>query len=265
MKMTRLLPFLFAVTAFAALPFMSEAGAAEKSQSPHMAPTMSPTMSPVERKAIEDIVRDYILKNPEVVILSIQTMQARDKQAAQEKAKASLVKFRPDLLNDPASPVGANLKGDVTIVEFYDYRCGYCKRVFPDVMKVLNEDKNIRYVFKEFPILGPESITASKAALAAWNTDKGKYQAFHTAMMNAKGGLPESRVMRIAAETGYDVRALKKAMSDPRVQAQIEKNYAIAQALDINGTPAFIIGDEIIRGAVDIGTLRQLVAKARGS
>ncbi|MEE8352168.1 MAG: DsbA family protein [Rhodospirillales bacterium] len=265
MKMTRLLKRLFAVTAFAALAFMGDAGAAEKSQSPHMSPTMSSTMSPGERKAIEDIVRDYILKNPEVVIQSIQTMQAREKQAAEKKAKASLVKFRPDLLNDPASPVGANLKGDVTIVEFFDYRCGYCKKVFPDVMKVLNDDKYVRYVFKEFPILGPDSITASKAALAAWNTDKGKYQAFHQAMMTAKGGVPESRVMRIAAKVGYDVKALKKAMSDPRIEAQIEKNYAIAQALNINGTPAFIIGDEIIRGAVDIGTLKQLVAKARGS
>lgn len=252
MKTTRLLPFLFVLIAFAVFAF----GPVLAQEKP---------ISAAERKAIEDIVRDYILKNPEVVIQSIQTMQAREKQATKEKAKASLVKLRPELLNDPASPVGFNLKGDVSIVEFFDYRCGYCKRVFPDIMKVLNEDKNIRYVFKEFPILGPDSITASKAALAAWNLDKEKYTAFHKAMMITKGGLPESRVMRIAAKVGYDVKALKKAMNEPRVQAQIDKNFAIAQALDINGTPAFIIGDEIIRGAVDLGTLKQLVAKARGS
>lgn len=249
MTMTRFLSILFAVIAFAAVP----AGAEEKSP------------SPAERKAIEGIVRDYIMNNPEVVIQSIQGLRAREEKAAQEKAKANMVKFRPDLQNDPASPVGFNQKGDVTIVEFFDYRCGYCKKVLPDVMKVLNDDKNIRYVFKEFPILGPDSITASKVALAAWNTDKGKYAAFHQAMMKAKGGLPESRVMRIAAETGYDVKALKKAMSDPRVEAQIKKNYALAQALNINGTPAFVIGNEIVRGAVDLATLKRLVAKARGS
>ncbi|MCH7550113.1 MAG: DsbA family protein [Proteobacteria bacterium] len=221
--------------------------------------------SPAEKRSFEDLIRDFILNNPEIIIKSIQSLQARDKRDAQARSKANLVKFRSELFNDPATPVGGNVKGDVTIVEFFDYRCGFCKRVFPAVMKVLNDDKNIRYVYKEFPILGPDSVAASKAALAAWLTDKGKYEPFHRALMVTKGALPEQRVMKIAAKTGYDVKALKKTMADPRINEMIKKNFALAQALDINGTPAFVIGDKIVRGAIDLAALKKLISQARGS
>ena len=249
MTMSRLLSLLFAVIAFAAVPALAQ----EK------------PLSTLDRKAIEGIVRDYILNNPEVVIQTIQNLRDRDEKAAKDKIEANLVKFLPDRLNDPASPVGANLNGDVTIIEFFDYRCGFCKRVFPDIIKVLNEDRNIRYVFKEFPILGPESVFAAKAALAVWLIDDGKYSPFHKALMKTKGALPESRVLRIAAGIGLDVKALKKAMGDGRVDGMIEKNFALAEALDINGTPAFIIGDQVIRGAIDLASLKELISKARGS
>jgi len=222
-------------------------------------------MSPADKTAIEGIVKDYLLNNPEVIIQAIQSLRAREEQDKEEQARKNLAQYRNDLLNDPDTPVGANPKGDVTIVEFFDYRCGYCKRVFPDVMKVINTDNNVRYVFKEFPILGPESVTASKAALAAWTVDKGKYEAFHQAMMGSKGGLPENRVMEFAAKAGYDAKALKAAMKDPRIDKMLEKNFALAKALDINGTPGFVIGNEVIRGAVDLKTLRLLVSRARGS
>ena len=234
-------------------------------QSKTPAKTPAQALSASEKQAIEGVVRDYLLNNPEIIIEAIQSLRKREDRNKEAKAKANLVKFRNDLLNDPDTPVGANPKGDVTIVEFFDYRCGFCKRVFPDIMKVINEDKNIRYVFKEFPILGPESVTASKAALAAWIVDKSKYEAFHRAMMGSKGGLPESRVMKMAAKAGYDVKALKKALADPRIDKMLEKNFALAKALDINGTPAFIIGNEVIRGAIDLETIKQLVTQARGS
>ena len=221
--------------------------------------------SPAEKRSFEDLIRDFILNNPEIIIKSIQSLQARDKRDAQARSKANLVKFRSELFNDPATPVGGNVKGDVTIVEFFDYRCGFCKRVFPAVMKVLNDDKNIRYVYKEFPILGPDSVAASKAALAAWLIDKEKYESFHRALMVTRGALPEKRVMKIAAKTGYDVKALKKTMADPRINEMIKKNFALAQALDINGTPAFVIGDKIVRGAIDLAALKKLISQARGS
>lgn len=222
-------------------------------------------LSPGEKQAIEDVIRSYILNNPEVLIEAIQNLRERERVQAHDKAKANLVKFQKELFNDPATPVGANPKGDVTIVEFFDYRCGYCKKVFPDVQKVLNEDKNIRYVYKEFPILGPESVTASRAALAAWIVDQNKYEAFHKAMMSSMGGLSESRVLKIAAENGFDIETLKKAMKDPRIDGIIERNHALARELDINGTPAFIVGDQIVRGALDLVSLKNLVARARGS
>ena len=241
------------------------AWAQSKSPAQTMSKTPAQPLSASEKLAIEGVVKDYLLNNPEVIIEAIQSLRQRDERNKAKKAKANLVKFRNELLNDPDTPVGANPKGDVTIVEFFDYRCGFCKRVFPDIMKVINADQNVRYVFKEFPILGPESVTASRAALAAWIVDKSKYEAFHQAMMGSKGGLPESRVMKMAAKIGYDAKALKKAMKDPRIDKMLEKNFALAKALDINGTPGFVIGNEIIRGAVDLATLKQLVAQARGS
>ena len=222
-------------------------------------------LTPAEKLAIEEIVRKYILENPEVVIKSIQTLRQRQETQARNQARSNLVKYHNELFRDPATPVGGNPKGDVTIIEFFDYRCGFCKRVFPDIIKVLNEDRNIRYVFKEFPILGPESVFAAKVALAAWLVDDGKYQSFHSALMKTKGALPESRVLRIAADKGFDVKALKKAMGDGRIDGMIEKNFALAKALDINGTPAFIIGDQVVRGAINLASLKELISKARGS
>lgn len=265
----RMIPALMAglCLALGALPAQAQKHSPLLAQSQSGLQSKAPalSLSPAERRKIESVVRDFILKNPEIVIEAIRGLQARDKRDAQARSKANLVKFHGEIFNDPATPVGGNVKGDVTIVEFFDYRCGFCKRVFPVVMKVLNADKNIRYVYKEFPILGPESVAASKAALAAWLTDKGKYEPFHRALMVTKGALPEQRVMKIAAKTGYDVKALKKTMADPRIDEMIEKNYALAQALDINGTPAFVIGDKIVRGAIDLAALKKLISQARGS
>lgn len=223
------------------------------------------TMSPVDQKVIEDMVREFILKNPEIIVEAVRGLQEREKQESDQRAQASLVAKRAELLTDPDTPVGGNPKGDVTIVEFFDYRCGFCKRVMPALQEVLKTDNNVRFVFKEFPILGPESVTASKLALAAWLVDKGKYEAVHWALMAATGALPESRLMKIATDAGFDAKALKKAMDDPKIEQLIRRNYALAETLEINGTPAFVIGDHVIRGATDLQAFRQLIAKARGS
>ncbi|MBC8338929.1 MAG: DsbA family protein [Alphaproteobacteria bacterium] len=221
-------------------------------------------MPKAEREKIESVVKAYILKNPEVIIEAIQGLREREERKTQEMAKANLGTVTDALVKDPNTPIGGNPKGDVNVIEFFDYRCGYCKRVFPDILKLVEGDKNVRFVYVEFPILGPDSLTASKAGLAAWLLDKSKYEVFHSAMMTGKGGLPEERVMKFAEQSGYDVKALKKAMSDPRIESMIEKNMGLAKALDINGTPGFIIGDQIIRGAVDLKSMQALVAKARG-
>ncbi|MEQ9170869.1 MAG: DsbA family protein [Rhodospirillales bacterium] len=223
----------------------------------------APAMDPQQRGAIEGIVREYLLANPEVIVDAIRLYREREQQAQAEQAKMALTAHKDSLTNDPHAPVAGNPKGDVTVVEFFDYQCGYCKRVFPVLRELLDSDKNLRWVFKEFPILGPESVSASRAALAAWNLDPAKYLAFHAALMAANGGLPEDRILKIAKSAGYDTGKLKKEMDSDAVTAEINRNHQIAETLGIRGTPAFIIGDELVPGAVDVDTLRQLIAKAR--
>ena len=223
------------------------------------------TFTLIERENIEGIVKDFILNNPEHIIKAIQNLRKREESRKHEKIKDNLINYQSELINDPDTPVGGNQKGSVNIVEFFDYRCGYCKRALPDLIKLISSDKDIRIVFKEFPILGPKSVIASKAGLSAWIIDKSKYQDFHKSMMQAKGMLSESRIMKLATIAGYNVIDLKKTMGTPRIDKILEKTFNLAKALDINGTPAFIIGDQVIRGAVDLKTLESLVSEAKGS
>lgn len=216
-------------------------------------------------EAVEAVVRQFILDNPEVIIESMQNYQVRQQLAEQQAAAAAMTTHADELKNDPTSPVAGNPKGDVTIVEFFDYRCGYCKKVFPTVRELLKTDKNVRYVFKEFPILGPDSVTASHAALAVWSLAPDKYLDFHAALMDARGSLGEEQVLAIAKKVGLDPDKVRKAMADPKIKQSIERNIALAQSLSIQGTPAFIVGDELLPGAIDLDHLRELVAAQRAS
>ncbi len=220
-------------------------------------------LSPAQKKEIESLVRDYIMKNPDIIIDSMRALQARDKMAAAQKARQTLVSRRGEILNDPTSPVGGNLKGDVTLVEFFDYRCGFCKRVHPTLKKLIKDDGNIRYVYKEFPILGPKSLFASRAALAAWKLDKEKYYRFHDAMMVSKGNLTDAKTIKLAESVGLEEKALRAEMAKPEISAILQKNFALAKALNINGTPAFVIGDRVVPGAIDLKAMQDLVKAAR--
>ncbi|MFB3135004.1 MAG: thioredoxin domain-containing protein, partial [Rhodospirillales bacterium] len=142
------------------------------------------SFTPEKARAIEKIVREYILKNPEIIIEAARILRAREETAALDQTRRTILARRDDLFNDPASPVGGNPKGDVTLVEFFDYQCPYCKRVLPSIQALLAEDRNLRFVFKEFPILGKASVFAARAALAAQR--QGKYLEFHMAVMPAK-------------------------------------------------------------------------------
>lgn len=252
----------------AALPAMSLFAAALVVGAVFAAPTAraqdkAPAMDPQQRGAIENVVREYLLANPEVIVDAIRIYREREQQAQAQQAQQALSVHKDGLTNDPNAPVAGNPKGDVTVVEFFDYHCGYCKRVFPVLQELLETDKNLRWVFKEFPILGPESVTASRAALAAWKLDPAKYLAFHSALMATTGGLPEDRILKIAKSAGYDADKLQKEMASDAITEEINRNHQIAETLGIRGTPAFIVGDELVPGAVDADTLRQLIAKAR--
>jgi len=238
--------------------------AAAQSTLPSSSPAAAPTSFTVEQqKDLNNLIENYIRKNPEIIIQSIQALQAREQASSEERARLHLVASKPELEQDPTSPVGGNPNGDITIVEFFDYQCGYCKKVFPIVKKLLKEDGNIRYVYKEFPILGPDSVAASKAALAVWKISPEKYSAFHGALMKNRGALPLKRVLKLAKSVGIDAVKIKTEMNSAEILTIVDKTYALATRLNINGTPAFIIGDQLIPGAADEATLKQAVALAR--
>lgn len=218
-------------------------------------------VTPAQKSAIERIIHDYILQHPELVIQALQSAEDKVKADAEERVRATLVEKRQELLADPASPVAGNPKGDVTIVEFFDYRCPYCKEVEPSLEALLREDRQIRIIYKELPVLGKDSVYAARVALAA--RKQAKYEAFHAAMMAAKGQIDEKVVLQVAASAGLDIERVKADMTSAEIDDIIQRNFDLAQALDIRGTPAFIIGGEMLPGAIDIATMKQKIAAAR--
>ena len=221
-------------------------------------------LTEAQRSEMERVVREVLRNNPEIVVEAIEAVRAKQEEARRIERKMAVVINGERLNNDPTSPVGGNPQGDVTVVEFFDYQCPYCKRIFASVATLLKSDSNVRYVFKEYPILGRESGFAARAALAAWNLDPDKYMGFHAALMTARGGLTEERTMRIAAESGFDTDRLREAMAEPGIEAALQANFALAEALMIVGTPTFVIGEEVISGAaVNLDHLKWLVVQAR--
>ena len=221
------------------------------------------SMSDTRKKEVEAVLQEYILKNPEVLMRAIQTYQVQKQAAKRKRAKDNLTSLTAELTLNPASPVIGNPDGDVTIVEFFDYRCGYCKRVFPTIQALLKEDGNIRYVLKEFPILGPDSLVASQAALAVWNTTPEKYMPFHSALMTSRGSLNAAKIFSVAGDLGLDTDAIRKNMKNAPVSDEINKNMELSESLGITGTPAFIIGDQLAPGAISMDELKRMIAQAR--
>src|SRR5947208_10069954 len=224
-------------------------------------PLEATEISPDHRKAIEAIVHDYLMQNPDVLIDALHEAEAKATSDADIKAAQVLRDRRHEVFDDPATPVGGNPQGDVTVVEFFDYRCPYCKQVHPAIQKLLDQDQKLRFVYKEFPVLGEQSDIAAHAALAA--RLQGKYEAFHNAMMAYKGQISEEVMYRIAGSIGLDVDRLKRDMKDPEIDRALSANRSLAKALDLRGTPGFVIGDHVIPGAIDLDALKTMVADAR--
>ena len=218
-------------------------------------------LAPEQRQAIESVVHDYLLQHPDVLIEALQAAEEKLKSEAGEKAKQALAAHRSEIFDDPETPVGGNPRGDVTLVEFFDYRCPYCKQVQPRLQELLAGDRELRIAYKEFPILGSVSVTAARAALAAQR--QGKYEAFHNAMMAASGQITDDTVYQAAGSAGLDVDRLERDMAAPQIEAALKANHALADDLDIRGTPGFVIGDQIIPGAIELSSLKELVAGAR--
>jgi protein-disulfide isomerase len=187
----------------------------------------------------------------------------RDELNRVADASEELSYHRSEIFDDPTTPVGGNPKGDVTIVEFFDYRCPYCKRVQPELQALLDQDRKLRFIYKELPILGPASVIAARAALAAQR--QGKYEAFHAAMMGTKGQITEDTVDKIAESVGLDIDWLRQDMAAPEIVQALRANLVLANALNIHGTPGFIIGNRIVMGGIDLDTLKNMIGAARKS
>lgn len=216
-----------------------------------------------QKSEVEAMIRDYILEHPEVVIEAIQKYQENERVAQQQKSAQALASLASVFEEEGAFPRSGNKDGDVLFVEFFDYQCGYCKKVFPDMMAIADNDKDLNVVYVEFPILSEQSVTASRAALAS--EKQGKYMDMHKALMGHRGSLSDDVIMKIAASVGLDVDRLRADMGSDEITAKIQRNRELASALGLRGTPAFVIGDNLAPGAISKDQMLDLIKQARAN
>jgi protein-disulfide isomerase len=222
------------------------------------------TFNDQQRQAIGEIVRDYLMKNPEVLQEVIGELEKRQADAQRVAQTGALKETRQAVLNAPHSFVVGNPTGDVTLVEFFDYNCGYCKRALSDVRTLAKSDPKLRIVLKDFPVLGPDSVEASRVALAARNQlPNEKLLDYHVKLMDSRGRVNGDRALAVAKEMGLDMTRLKNDVDSPEIRAALQENAGLGDKLGLTGTPAFIIGDEVISGAVGLDPLKQVVASVR--
>lgn len=223
------------------------------------------SMTPIERAAFGEAVRGYILENPEVIFDAIRILEERRNMAAASADRDLVLANAKALFEDGFSFVGGNPDGDVTIVEFSDYRCSYCKRAHPHVQAVLEADPNVRLIVKEFPILGPDSLAAARLALAAHDIDPAKFARLNHDLMEFRGNLTEAVAYRLAADAGFEIETLKERAASPDITERIGANHALADALGIQGTPSFIIGGQVVRGYIETDAMLAAIDQARAS
>lgn len=221
-------------------------------------------MSDADRAAFGAQVRAYLLENPQVIMEAVQVLEERQ-AAEQAQGDVALIANNAEaIFNDGYSWVGGNPEGDVTIVEFFDYRCGYCRRAHPEVTQLLELDGNIRYIAKEFPILGENSLISSRFALAAREVSGDEaYETAKEALITLNGDMDETVLRRLADTLGLDADAVIAAMDSEEITRQLAETRTLAQILQINGTPSFVMGDQLIRGYVPLDAMQQIVAEAR--
>lgn len=227
-------------------------------------PAPAAAFTDAQRQAIEGIIKDYLVKNPEVLQEAIAEGERRQQETQKLAQSAALKESREALINSPHGVVAGNPTGDVTLVEFFDYNCGYCRKALSDIQALIKGDPKLRVVLKDFPVLGAESLEASKIALAAKQQLKSdKIFEFHTKLLESKGRVNGERAVAVAKEMGLDVTRLMKDAQGPEVKAALSENVGLGDKLGLSGTPAFIIGDEIIPGAVGLEPIRKTISDVR--
>jgi len=225
--------------------------------------TTAQEFTPQQNDQIKKMIQEYLFKNPQDLREAIFALQAYELKQKQKAARMALVAQEKSLYRSTVSYVAGNPNGDVTLIEFFDYNCSYCRRSMNDLMTLIDTDPNLKVIFKEFPILGEGSFYAARAAVASMK--QGKYVEFHKAMMQIRGSAGKGNVLEIAEEVGLDVEKLEQEMKAPYITKEIDEVLRTASAIGINGTPAYIIGDSVISGAVGLAELRRQIAEVRKS
>jgi protein-disulfide isomerase len=222
-------------------------------------------ISPAQRSEIERIIRDYLVKNPEVLQEAIAELEKRQTAADAEKHKVAVKENAEMLFNSQRHVVIGNPQGDVTFVEFFDYNCGYCKRALSDMIELMKADPNLKVVLKEFPVLGPGSVEAARVGAAVRMQDKSgrKYMDFHQRLLSGRGQIDKARALAAAKEAGLDVARIERDIAGDEVRLSLEESFKLAEKLGLNGTPSYVIGNDVVIGAVGLPTLREKVNTAR--
>lgn len=223
------------------------------------------SFSDVQRGEIEKIVRNYLLAHPEVLEEVMTELSKRQAAAEAEKHEASVASNAKAIFDLPRGVTIGNKDGDVTFVEFFDYNCGYCKRAMTDMVELIKSDPKLKVVLKEFPVLGPASVEAAQVAVAVRMQDPSgkKYLDFHQKLLTGKGQADKARAMAAAKDAGADMAKLEKDLASPEVRATLEENFKLAEAMGMNGTPSYVIGKQVVIGAVGVDNLREKISIAR--
>lgn len=221
--------------------------------------------SDAQRGEIEKIIKSYLLANPEVLEEVSVELGKRQAQAEALKHEAAVTENAKTIFDSPRSVTLGNKDGDVALVEFFDYNCGYCKRAMADMIALMKSDSKLKVVLKEFPVLGPGSVEAAQVAVAVRMQDPSgkKYFDFHQKLLGGRGQADKSHAMQAAKDAGVDMARLEKDMTSPEVRATLEENFKLAESMGMNGTPSYVIGKQVVVGAVGLEGLKEKVAQAR--
>ncbi len=228
-------------------------------------PVTAQEFSAPQKSEIERIIKDYIISHPEVLQEAIAELDKRQAAADLEKAKTAVSNNAEALFNSNRHVVLGNAKGDVTLVEFFDYNCGFCKRAMADMMELLKDDPKLKIILKEFPVLGPGSVEAAKVAVAVRMQDKTgkKYLDFHQKLLGGRGQADKARALAVAKEVGMDMKRIDTDLTSDEVKVSLEESLKLAETLGLNGTPSYIVGTDVVIGAVGLDALRTKVSTAR--
>ncbi|KZL21825.1 Disulfide bond formation protein D precursor [Pseudovibrio axinellae] len=225
--------------------------------------TLSAQAEPLNRVEVESIIKEYLVANPEVVLDALQELDKRRAAEEESARKASISNLSDEIYNSDYQVVLGNPDGDVTLVELFDYNCGYCKRALSDLVRLVDEDKNLRVVLKEFPVLGKPSQEAARVAIAVSDVAPDKYEDFHLALLGQPGRANMASSLKVAEDLGISRASLEKSMKSNQAAETFQEVFTIAEQLGITGTPSYILGDDVIVGAVGYDALKEKIAAER--